>query len=841
LIAATRLFGRLILRALLRDRARTALTLFAVALGVGVVVAIELAGTAAAGSFRSSMETLTGDAELEITAIGGLNEEVLGTLAALPYPLRLSPRVEGFAVEGDSGAALTLVGLDLLHYELPAPGGDPRDAFDALRDEASIWVGAGLGRRPGESLALTINDRSSLYTVSGVLAGEAGSQDRLVVMDIGAAQKAMAKQGRLDRIEVGLPPGEPAAGWVNRLRNTLPGDVEVRPRGAASEENRKMLAAFRWNLRVLSYISLVVGAFLIYNTIAVSVVRRRTEIGILRALGATRGQVVAAFMAEAAFFGAGGAAAGVLLGRLMAAGAVEMLAATVESLYVSSTPAPVGLTVEVTLFAFGIGVAVALLSALAPALEASRVTPVEAMARGRRDYITRVHARRDLAIGVLLAAIGAGAALAPPVAGKPLFGYLSALLLVAASAMAIPAMISALSRIWKEALGRTLGVEAMLASRSLAASLGRTAVLVGALSTAVAMMTSVGIMVGSFRETVVLWLDNQLRADLYVRPIGGGAANRHPVMAPALSDAIEALPGVAAVDRFRLYDISFNGLPALLGSGQTEWIAKYGRTSFLPGHDREAILRELPLGDHVIVSEPFSNKHGVGAGDSISLPLGNRDRPFRVLGVYRDFSNERGYILMDRRTMLRYRPDPAASSIAVFLDGEAGLGQLRAKVESVAKGHEVVVFTNRTLRAAAMRIFDRTFAVTYALEAVAVAVAVMGIAGALLALVIDRKREMGVLRFLGAAKGQIRRMILFEAGLLGLLANGIGAMLGAALSLVLIFVINKQSFGWTIEFHLPAGLLTAGLTAIYLATVLAGLYPARVAARLEPIEVVHEE
>ena len=833
------LYHRLIIRPLRREPLRTALTVFAVALGAGVVIAIELAGGAAAGSFRSSLETLSGDADLEVSAPGGFDERLLGALATLPYPVQFRPRLDGFAVVEETGATLPLAGLDLLQQGILAAAADQN--LEALRDRSSIWVGGAAPWRAGDAVSLIINDRAARYTVRGRLEDDNGPRDPFLVMDIWAAQAALGKTGRLDRIEVALPDQGDEAAWIEKVRGALPEGVIIERRGARTEANQKMLAAFRWNLRVLSYISLVVGAFLIYNTIAVSVVRRRTEIGILRALGATRLQVVAAFLAEAGFFGVLGAVAGTLMGRLMAGGAVELLAATVDALYVSSTPAPVELGPGAFALSMLIGVPVALLSALAPAVEASRVAPVEAMARGRRDHQSRTHARRDLAWAGLLGAAGALASQGPPVGGKPVFGYLAALLLIGASALAVPAAVTGASRLWRNGLRRMLGVEAMLASRSLAGSLSRTAVLVGALSTAVAMMVSVGIMVGSFRETVSLWLDNQLRADFYIRPAAGSRANQNPTMDPALPDAIERVPGVAGVDRFRLYDITYNGRPALLGAGETELILRYGRVSFLPGQDRLAILKELPRGDNVIVSEPFANKHGVRPGDVIEAPLGGRRPRFRVLGVYRDFSNERGYIIMDRRTLLRHLPDPAPSSLAVFLEQGRDLEAMRAAVEAAAAERSVTIATNRSLRAEAMRIFDRTFSITYALEAVAVAVAIMGIAGALLALVIDRRREFGLLRFLGAGGRQIWRLVLFEAGLLGLLANLIGLALGAALSLILIFVINRQSFGWTIEFHLPVAILLAGLTVVYAATVLAALYPARVAVRLNPIEVIHEE
>ncbi|MGH9742048.1 MAG: ABC transporter permease, partial [Candidatus Acidiferrum sp.] len=243
----------------------------------------------------------------------------------------------------------------------------------------------------------------------------------------------------------------------------------------------------------------------------------------------------------------------------------------------------------------------------------------------------------------------------------------------------------------------------------------------------------------------------------------------------------------------------------------------------------------------VLVSEPFTYKHHLRAGDTITLPLGAARPSFRIADVYYDYSSESGTILMDRETMLRYLPDPAPSNLAIYVAPNASIDSVRKEILQASAGYRVLLASNRDLRSEAILIFDRTFAITYALEAVAVLVAVMGIAGALLALVIDRRRELGLLRFLGAAASQVRKQILVEAGLLGLLANFVGLALGFALSLILIYVINKQSFGWTIRFHWPVAILFGALSLVYLATLLAGLYPARVAVRLNPLEALHEE
>jgi len=849
------LFYRLMVRPLFREPVRTLLTILAIALGVAVVLAIDLAGGAATGSFRSSMETLGGENDLEVTASGGVPERVVGTLATLPYAIRVSPRIEDYAVIADTKKSLPLIGLDLVaegsayaksNFQITAESQKQSASvqmFEHLGDGDSIWVGSSVGYKMGERVELLINDRVRDYTVRGVYPDSNGNESA-IVMDLAAAQHALARYGRIDRVLLKVPETPSLEEWQQRLQGVFPTGVEVRPQGTGTNESRRMLAAFRWNLRLLSYISLVVGAFLIYNTISVSVVRRRPEIGIVRALGASRGLILSAFVGEAACFGLAGALIGLPLGRFMATGAVRLMAATVESLYVSSRPGAIELNAASVFLALVIGVGVAIASAYSPAREASQVSPVEAMARGRREYDVRVYKARDLWLALVLGLAAAAASRAPAVAGKPFFGYLATILLVAASALAMPAFVDALTSFSSKLLGELFGVEAMLASRSLAASLRRTSVLVGALSTAIAMMTAVGVMVGSFRQSVVLWMSDQLPADLYLRPAGSPAADRHPTISPGLAEEITKLSGVVAVERLRAYEIRYQGMPATLASADLDVldvIRWYPHSEFLSGRPQQQVLPELHNSNTVVVSEPFSYKHHLKAGDFITLSLGETQAVFRVADVYYDYSSERGSILVDRKTMLRYLPDPAPSNLAIYVSPDAQLETVRTEIEKATAGHRVLLFSNRDLRAEAIRIFDRTFAITYALEAVAVIVAVMGIAGALLALVIDRRRELGLLRFLGAATGQVRKLILVEAGLLGLLANLAGLALGFALSLILIYVINKQSFGWTIRFHWPVGILLGALTFVYAATVLAGLYPAEVAVRLNPLEVVHEE
>jgi putative ABC transport system permease protein len=847
-MARLKLFYRLMLRPMLREPVRMGLTILAVAIGVAVVLAIELAGNAAVGSFHSSLETLAGNYTLEIVAAGGVPDSVVGMLAAQPVPLQYSARMEDYATITESKETQPLVGVDMIaeggkylaadQAQTEANSNPMGTRLQYLEQSASVWVGSSLKKKAGDQIELLINDQKRMCSVRGVYPDSSGN-DSAIVMDLAGAERALKRSGRLDRILLKLPKNADSESWQKRIAALLPAGAELRPQGTATAENRKMLSAFRWNLRLLSYIALIVGAFLIYNTISISVVRRRAEIGVVRALGASRRDVGVAFLGEAIGIGIAGALLGLPLGTALARGAVKLMALTVDLLYVSSRPGDMALTASSISLAVIVGAGVSMLSALGPARDAMQVSPVDAMARGRREYAVGMNKARDLWIAAILAAVAAAISRLPVLAGKPFFGYSAAFLLIAAAAHAIPAFVNLLS--WGQLSRRLLGVEGLLASRSLVGSLGRTSVLVGALATAVAMMTSVGIMVASFRQTVVSWMDHQLPADLYLRPAGKEAADRHPTISPGLIEQIAKLPGVAAVDRLRAYEISYGGMPVTLASMDTETLAPYDKSNFFSGRPPEKVLSELRGQNAILVSEPFTYKHHVRTGDSIELALGESRVKFRVVDVYFDYSSERGTVLMDRGTLLKYLPDTTSTNAAVFVQAGVEPGRVRQEILEAAAGHQLLIFSDSDLRAEAIRIFDRTFAITYALEAIAVLVAVMGVAGALLALVIDRRREFGLLRFLGASSKQIRKLILAEAGLLGLLANLAGLVLGYFLSLILIFVINKQSFGWTIRFHWPVAVLLGALTVVYAATVLAGLYPAEVAVKLNPLEVVHEE
>jgi putative ABC transport system permease protein len=419
-------------------------------------------------------------------------------------------------------------------------------------------------------------------------------------------------------------------------------------------------------------------------------------------------------------------------------------------------------------------------------------------------------------------------------------GYVSTLCAVIAAAMISPAFVSAVIRVLRRPLSRIPGAAGLIAGRSLAASLARTSIVVTALATAISMMISVGIMVASFRETVQVWLEHELRADLYLRAEGQPTAGIFPPVAREVPAIIAQTPGVEDVDAFHAFTFQYDGEQATFGAGVSDIVRRKNTLRFLNG-DADRILRSLPGQDRAVVSEPFANKHHVRTGDVLKVALGDRVAALTVAGIYYDYSSDRGFIITDASTLLKYLPEQPVTNIAVYVAAGADATRVRRDLESRLAAFPVSIAPNATLRRGAVQVFDRTFAVTWALEGIAIIVAMLGTANSLLALVLDRRREIGLIRYLGADQAQVRRMVLTEAGLVGLLAAGLGLMLGAALSLELIYVINKQSFGWTIQFHPPLGLLGAALLLVWIFTIAAGIYPAGIARKLQPVEAVHEE
>ncbi len=874
-----RLFRQFILRPLIAEQIRTLTTVLGVSLGIAVVIAIQLTNASSVRGFETALETVAGKTAIEIIGTGaGVDENLLPQLSWLSEFGVISPVIESNAalVVSDPRTlsrrqmeAVKILGIDILRDEpfrdyrlleiqqANRPTGQPTSAeasvgrqanrdfntqqfLEILTSPQTVVITEKLATRRnyplGSTMRLMIGDRVLSFTVRGILRNEGPARvldGNFIMMDIAAAQLAFDRLGRVDRIDVLLPEGADLDKDLEAISARLPAGVSAQRPSRRSAQVETMLAAFHANLTALSWIALIVGLFLVYNTVTISVVARRQEIGTLRALGLSRRKVLLLFLGEAAALAVAGIALGLGLARVLADAAVTMTASTVSTLYIAAASAPPEMNITHLWVAIAIGLPLSLIAAASPALEASRVPPTAAM-RGHDTLDMRVRFKpAALIVAAVFLIVAYVLAQLPPIGRRPVFGYVSSFAIVIGAAFMVPAIMYGLARLGRRILRRRFGVEGLLAHANLTSAIPRLSISVAALAVSLAMMVAIAVMIGSFRDTVVYWVGQTLKADLFIGPGIRPTVGSEQTVSEDVITAIAAHPAVASIDRFRNVDMVYDGNLAVLGAGSYDVVLEHGGLLFKsPDHAREAVVRAIGQ-DAVIVSEPFAMRFHVRDGDTISIPTPKGVLPFRVAAIFYDYSSDRGVAVMDRGTFRKYFGELPPTGVAAYLKPGSDPEKVRGEMlDMIDEGHRAFIFSNSTLRREILDVFDSTFAITYALELIAIAVAMLGVAGTLLTLVLERRRELSLLRLTGADRRQVRRMVIIEAALIGAVSQGIGLAVGFALSLVLIYVINVQSFGWTIQFHLPLAFLIQASIAVVIATSIAGIYPARRAAQL---------
>ena len=490
-----------------------------------------------------------------------------------------------------------------------------------------------------------------------------------------------------------------------------------------------------------------------------------------------------------------------------------------------------------------VGMGASLAATLLPALQATRVPPSPAMRPGSIEGVARRRLRPRGAGAALALLLAAAASRAGPVDGFPLFGFAAVVLVVGALALAAPALVRAAAAGLGRPLTRLLPAEGGLGAGFFGGALARNGIAVAALAMALGMTLAMIVTVASIRETVRVWVESTLRSDLWIKADAGSRAGIVGDLPEDVIAFVEGFEGVAAVDPFRARDATdAGGRPFTLASGDFRVLARAGGLPLVDGGDARPLARAARERGEVLVSEPYARRFGAWRGSEVALPTPAGLQRFRVAGVYRDYSNDRGTVVMDRTLSLSLFPDRRVTSLAVLAKPGVDAADLRRRLLSAAQGrYALSISTNRELRREVLRIFDRTFAVTRALEAIAVAVAVLGIANALLASAVERRRSFGLLRAIGASGPQIRRATLVEAFLTSATGTLAAMAAGAAFAWLLLEVINPQSFGWTVTPAVPVPALLGAAGLVLAAACAAGIVPGRIAARVDPAAALAEE
>jgi len=853
-----RLFNWFTLRNLRSHPVRALAVLLGIALGAAVFTSVRLAVHATIDSFTRSMDIIAGAGDYTLVRPGGrVPDTLVAALLRHPAVRAASPLLSAYVRPADRQEPFLLIGLDpILDRGLrswathPQAQGASSNWASLMTEPSSILIGGRIGEqfgwRPGQRVTLVHSHQAMTFNVLGILdpAGLALVEGgRIALCDIATFQEFTGLFGLADRIDIKMEP-HTAPQAAGSLQSLLPAGVVIRSPSDPKENGRSMIRAYQFSLTFLSFISLFVGMFLVYSLVALNAAARRRELAVLRSTGASARMLFYLFVGEGAFIGLCGWLLALPISGFLVKYLLAGVSRTISMLFVRVQVDQLTLNPWEVLLSFAVTLTVAILAALQPAREAMRVPPREALdiepTAAIRPYLIRSMSLTGLGLLALVYPISRLPSL--PTISLP--GYLAALLLFIGFALLAPWGLQTLGHLLAAPLLRIGGQPAFLAARYLKQSGVQTAIAVGALITAVALFTSLVIMIHSFRNTVVLWVQQSIAGDLYIRPKLAELNRFRDPLPPEVVTAIWALPAPVQLVPIRRLELRVNGHEHLFEAMNYAAYARRSRFIWMGGNERQ-IEADLIAGKGVAVSEVFANNTGLVPGDHYRVQIGGNTLDVPILGVFRDYRTRGGVVYYSLTHFQKHFDDFSWSAVQVnFSEHGARLPEVFARVRDrllACCGHAIEMIDGQTLRGAVLRIFDETFAITTVLLLIALVVAALGIATTLAVLVLQRSRQLNTIRAVGGSPGQLRRMIFWEATLIVLAGQAAGLTCGFVLSYLLIFVVNRQSFGWTFLYRVDWPALLLALPLIFAAALLAALPAVRLALGASPAMLLRGE
>ena len=847
------------LRYWLRHRGAFALAGLGVALGIAVWVAIQIANASVLGAFSASLDAVAGRANLQIRGgSSGLPDRLLGEIMGRGDPriVAASPLISRTLYSPQLKTSLLVSGVDFFSQldfrdatldngiretrgqNAPVPGRDAGGAIRFLLDPKAIAVSSELARKNnlkvGSPLALNIGPQTVIFKIATILTDEASGRafgGDYALLDIAAAQEALGELGTIGQIDLIVDDAQIDAVKAE-LTPMVPPDATIARPAQRGQQIGAMLGAFQLNLTALSSIAAFVGAFLIYNALASAVVRRRAEAGILRAVGAQRGQIMRLFLGEAAIIGFFGALVGFGIGVLLAKWTLGAVATTVSQLYLAVKARELFIPnwlLPVSLLA---GTIISVLAAIPAASEAASTTPRAALSGSSLHTLLENWAPR-LFIAGIASLVLAGVLCLPAISGcSPLLGFVAAGATLGGVALMVPLLLNWFARVLRPIAERLGGIAGALAADNLRRALNRSSLVIAALLVSLALTIGMNLMVRSFRNTVADWINGTISADIFIATSGGFSGERGPGLPPEVLDFAAAQPNVSTVDKVRQANIEIQGKPIVVFANDLPSLRTGQRTlRFESTRDGEQnALRDYLAGDAILVSERLANELKLKAGGVLKAPTPQGETAFPIAGVFYDYDPNSVFYL-PLSTYRQLWNDDQIDGIALYLKSGSGEEIKRTLNDKFGAKYALALLPNREIRRQVFETFDQTFAVTYALQLIAVVVAAIGVFDTLVSMMLERTTELAALRAMGASQRQIRAMALWEFALLGGIAWILGSIAGLLLAGEMIFVINRQFFGWTIFPSVEPLVFVQAFGLALGAALGAGIFPARAAAR----------
>ena len=833
------------------QRGRALVAIVTIALGVALGYSVELINSAAFNEFSAAARSLSGEADLEVRGAQPLFDDTwYPRLATEPGVALASPVLELDATVPGQNAPLKVLGIDVFKASQIAPDlvGVPasQHPLDTLADDTIFLSPAAqqwLHTAPGQHLALQSGTSTVNLRVAGGLVRTRPGQ-RIAVMDIAAAQWRFARLGKLSRVDLELQRGIDRERFKHDLQARLGAQLVVFEPGDVDSRTSRLSRAYRINMNVLALVALFTGAFLVFSTQALSVVRRRAQLAMLRVLGLTRGQLLRQILMEGALLGVLGSLIGLALGYAIAGAALRFFGSDLGGGYFPGVQPQVSFEPVASAVFLLLGIVVAVLGSLAPALEAAAARPAAALKAGSEEgALARLASPWPALVCIALAAVFTQL---PPIFDAPIPGYLAVALLLVGGIALMPrctaVVFTAISR--AGAKRRNGSTHAPISAPSTALALSRLANAPGQASVAIsgvlssfALIVAMAIMVASFRVSVDEWLGHLLSADLYVRVAPNGDTG---VLSPGQQARIAAAPGVKTAAFSRVSQLTLDpARPAVTLIAREIDAADPGATLQMSGP-------VLPLaalhGDTPIwVSEAMVDLYRYRLGQQVELPVGEHEQAFVVAGIWRDYVRQTGSIQLRLADYRRLTHDNGATDVAITVAPRTSVEQVMAALRALPFGGVLTFAQPGEIRARSLTIFDRSFAVTYLLEAVAIVIGLFGVAATFSAQTLARAREFGMLRHVGVTRVQVLAILAKEGGMLTALGIAMGFVLGFAVSLILVFVVNPQSFHWTMSLHMPWRALCIVAAVMLLASCATAVLAGRRAISVDAIRAVKED
>jgi putative ABC transport system permease protein len=834
--------GRVLLKSqLLEQPGRLAVTLLSVALGVALGAAVYLVNAAALNEFDLAAKRLVGDADVVIR--GSFGDGLYAELARDPAVRAASPVLELEAALPANRDTLKILGLDPFTAATlqPALIGDiERRALDLFAPDAIVLSSRAadeLRLRAGDRLRVIVGDGARELRVIDVLPQETFNQP-LGIMDIASAQWLFGKIGRLNRIDLSLRPGVDAGKYRASLSRRLPAGALALAPQAERDRAATVTRAYRVNLNMLALVALWTGAFLVFSTQSLSALRRRRSFGLLRALGVTRGELELALFGEGALLGLTGSAVGIALAIAGAAALLRFLNGDLGNAQLHVADSVVSAAPASLLVFLLIGTAIAAVGAWFPARRAAHQPPAQALKGG--DAAASGVAGKGWMGGIGLLACGAVLAWMPPVRGLPFFGYAAIAALLLGAVLLVPRLTVWLLRAAPRS-GRVVPDTALAQLRD---NIALSTLSLASVIVSFSLMVAMAIMVYSFRVSFEDWLGKVLPADLQLRePLGNDTA----YWSPQDQRTAAALPGVGRAE--------FRRTRPLLLDPRRPPVTLIAR-----GSSARQVNEELPLlkrfggalpdqAPPAWISEAVADLYGLVPGAPLDLPLGGEERHFTVAGIWRDYARAFGAVVITRPAYIAATQDADANEGSIWLKPGGDAAQVTAALRT-ALSHGAAdsrsagafdILTSSALRERSLRIFDRAFAITYGIEAIAVLIGLLGVSFAASSTALARRAEFGMLRHVGMLRRQVVTMLASEGMLMSLLGVVYGLILGGALSLVLVYVVNRQSFNWSIDFAVPLWQLGALSITLIAAAAVTAVWSGRQAMTHDAVRAVRED